>query len=99
MAEFDATADLDGVRCPTLVMHSPHDARVPFHEGRLIASRIRGASFEPFDSPNHTPLPGEPAFEQVNRLIDTFLLGSADLRPLPQRGAPRRPDLRAVTNR
>jgi pimeloyl-ACP methyl ester carboxylesterase/DNA-binding winged helix-turn-helix (wHTH) protein len=99
MAEFDATADLDDVRCPTLVMHSPNDARVPFHEGRLIASRIRGARFEPFDSRNHTPLPGEPAFEQVNRLIDTFLLGSADLRPLPEPAAPRRPALRAVTTR
>lgn len=79
VAEFDATDDLPRVRCPTLVLHSPHDARVPFEEGRLIASSIPGARFEPFDSPNHTPLRGEPAFEQVGRLTEEFLLGSSIL--------------------
>ena len=96
MAECDATADLDAVRCPTLVLHSPHDSRVPFDEGRLIASRIPGARLEPFDSPNHTPLPGEPAFQQVNRLIDEFLLGAVSDRA-PGPGA--QPALRVVPNR
>ena len=96
MAECDATADIEAVLCPTLVMHSPHDSRVPFDEGRLIASRIRGARLEPFDSRNHTPLPGEPAFAQVNRLIDEFLLGRATGHAA---GPSARPALRVVTPR
>jgi pimeloyl-ACP methyl ester carboxylesterase/DNA-binding winged helix-turn-helix (wHTH) protein len=83
IAEFDASADLAQVRCPTLVLHSPHDARVPFAEARLIAASIPGARLEPFDSPNHTPLPDEPAFEQVQRALDEFVRpadGGAQLR-------------------
>lgn len=72
-AEVDVTDDLGSVRCPTLVLHSPRDARVPFEEGRLIASSIHGARLEPFDSPNHLPLPGEPAFEVTLRHISAFV--------------------------
>jgi pimeloyl-ACP methyl ester carboxylesterase len=78
MAEFDATADLPRVQCPTLVLHSPRDSAVPFEEGRLIASMIAGARLVPFDSFNHSPLPGEPAFEQVIGLIDEFLLSHSE---------------------
>lgn len=86
--EYDATADLAQVRCPTLVMHAMHDALVPFEEARLIAAAIAGARLEPLDSVNHTPLPGEPAFEQVNRLIDEFLLGG-EAAPMPARALPK----------
>ena len=97
VADFDATADMREVRCPTLVMHSAHDARVPFEEGRLMASMIADARLEPIDSANHTPLQGDPAFEQINVLIDEFLLvpgagQQADRSP----GAPRRATLRVV---
>ncbi len=78
MAEFDATADLPAVRCPTLVLHSPRDSAVPFEEGRLIASMIPGARLEPFDSLNHSPLPGEPAFDEVIGLIDEFVLSQSN---------------------
>jgi pimeloyl-ACP methyl ester carboxylesterase/DNA-binding winged helix-turn-helix (wHTH) protein len=74
IANFDVTDELAGVQCPTLVLHSPRDSRIPFEEGRLLASMIKGARLEPFDSPNHTPLVGEPAFEQVQNLIEAFLL-------------------------
>ena len=80
-AECDVTEELAAVACPTLVLHSPRDARVPFEEGRLIASSIHGARLEPFDSPNHLPLPGEPAFAQVLRLIDEFLRDRIAARP------------------
>ena len=73
-ADFDASEDLPAVACPTLVLHSPRDARVPFEEGRRIAAAIPGARLEPFDSPNHTPLSGEPAVEPVQQLIEDFLL-------------------------
>ncbi len=97
VADFDATADLCEVRCPTLVMHSAHDARVPFEEGRLIASMIADARLEPIDSANHTPLKGEPAFEQINGLIDEFLFDSGARECIdPRQGAARRATLRAV---
>ena len=73
IAEFDVTEDLPNVRCPTLVLHSPRDSRVPFEEGRLMASMIPGARLEPFDSANHTPLVGEPAFAHVRRLMEEFI--------------------------
>ena len=86
-AEHDVTGDLASLQCPTLVLHSPRDARVPFEEGRLLASAIRRARLEPFDSPNHLPLQGEPAFEFVGRQIDEFVLRSAAVQPLQRRRA------------
>jgi len=94
IAEYDVSNDLPCVHCPTLVLHSPLDQAVPFEEARLIASSIPGARLEPFDSINHTPLPGEPAFDEVYRLIDEFLLPQADVRRLPE---PVRARLSAVT--
>ena len=86
-AEIDVSADLASVQCPTLVLHSPRDARVPFEEGRLVASSIRGARLETFDSPNHLPLHGEPAFEFVIRQIDAFVLHSTAVQRLYRRRA------------
>lgn len=80
--EFDASRDLPLIRCPTLVLHSPRDAAVPFEEGRMIAATVANARFEPFDSPNHTPLAGEPAFEHVLRLIEDFLREGDVARPV-----------------
>ena len=40
-------------RCPALVLHPDRDARVPFDEGRLLASLIPGARFVPLASRNH----------------------------------------------
>ena len=75
IADFDATAHLRNVQCPTLVLHNPNDAMVPFEEGRLVASGIAGARLVAFESQNHVPLCGEPAFALMNRLIDEFVLG------------------------
>ena len=75
IADFNATPHLREVRCPTLVLHNPRDAMVPFEEGRLVASSIAGARLVPFESQNHVPLCGEPAFALMNRLIDEFVLG------------------------
>jgi pimeloyl-ACP methyl ester carboxylesterase/DNA-binding winged helix-turn-helix (wHTH) protein len=75
IADYDASESLDRVRCPTLVMHNPRDAMVPFEEGRLVASTIHGARLVTFESQNHVPLCGEPAFAQMNRLMDEFVRG------------------------
>lgn len=72
MWEYDATADLERVECPTLVLHNPRDGLVPFEEGRLIASMVKGALLEPFESLNHVPLPDEPAFEPMMKRIHEF---------------------------
>ncbi len=66
MREFntiDVTDLLPQVHCPTLVLHSIHDARVPFEEGRLLATSIPDAKFVPIDSPNHLLLAHEPGWQ------------------------------------
>jgi pimeloyl-ACP methyl ester carboxylesterase/DNA-binding winged helix-turn-helix (wHTH) protein len=100
-ADVDATVHLRDVRCPTLVLHNPRDAMVPFEEGRLVASGIAGARLVPFESQNHVPLCDEPAFALVNRLIVEFVLGGGALRaePRTREGAAKVAPLRVVGSR
>jgi pimeloyl-ACP methyl ester carboxylesterase/DNA-binding CsgD family transcriptional regulator len=74
---IDVTALLPQVRCPTLVLHSQHDVRVPFAEGRLIASGIPGAQFVSLDSGNHLLLEHEPAWQRALDAIHAFLPSGA----------------------
>lgn len=76
MREFnriDVTALLGQVRCPTLVLHSRHDVRVPFEEGRLLATEIPGARLVPIDSPNHLLLGSEPGWQRWAAEVASFL--------------------------
>lgn len=76
MREFnriDVTALLPQVRCPTLVLHSRGDLRVPFDEGRLIAGGIPNARFVPIDSANHLLLEQEPGFGAWRAEVEAFL--------------------------
>ncbi len=59
---IDVTELATKLDLPVLVMHSRGDARIPFDEGRLLASLIPGARFVPLDSDNHVLLEGEPAW-------------------------------------
>jgi pimeloyl-ACP methyl ester carboxylesterase/DNA-binding CsgD family transcriptional regulator len=70
---IDVTEEAASLDLPTLVLHCDGDARVPFEEGRLLASAIPGSRFVPLEGDNHIPLPGEPAFERLFEEIDTFL--------------------------
>lgn len=70
---IDVTALLHRVRCPTLVLHSQRDVRVPFDEGRLIASGIPNAQFVSIDSDNHLLLDHEPGWRRAMAAIDAFL--------------------------
>ncbi|MBC5767714.1 alpha/beta fold hydrolase [Ramlibacter albus] len=72
-ARLDASALLPAVRCPTLVLHCRGDVRVPFEEGRFVASGIADASFQPLESANHVPLQGESAFDEAVQRIEEFL--------------------------
>lgn len=71
--EIDVTALAPSVSCPTLVLHSTRDARVPFEEGRLIASLIPGARFVPLESRNHIQLEHEPAWRRWLEEVRAFL--------------------------
>jgi pimeloyl-ACP methyl ester carboxylesterase/DNA-binding CsgD family transcriptional regulator len=61
------------VRCPTLVFHSRFDGRIPFDQGRLLATLIPGARFVALDSRNHWVVETEPAWARFTTEIDGFL--------------------------
>jgi pimeloyl-ACP methyl ester carboxylesterase len=71
---------------PTLVLHATGDLRIPFAEGRLLASLIPGARFVPLESGNHILLEGEPAWRRFLREARTFLgvdPGAGESAPIP----------------
>jgi pimeloyl-ACP methyl ester carboxylesterase/DNA-binding CsgD family transcriptional regulator len=72
-AAIDVEAQAPQVRCPTLVLHGHDDARVPFDEGRLVASLIPGARFVPLQSRNHVMLAHEPAWQSLVDELRAFL--------------------------
>ncbi|NIR45251.1 MAG: alpha/beta fold hydrolase [Gemmatimonadetes bacterium] len=61
------------VTAPTVVMHVRGDARIPFDEGRWLATRIPDARFVPLDGANHILLEHEPAFRQFMTELRRFL--------------------------
>jgi pimeloyl-ACP methyl ester carboxylesterase len=71
--ETDVTSLLSQVKVPTLVMHSRHDARVPFESGRRLAAGIPGARFVPLESRNHLILEDEPAFDRFLDELRSFI--------------------------
>jgi pimeloyl-ACP methyl ester carboxylesterase/DNA-binding CsgD family transcriptional regulator len=73
ITEIDVSALAPRVRCPTLVLHSRHDERVPFEEGRLVASLIPGARFVSLESRNHLLLETEPGYERWFEEVNAFL--------------------------
>jgi pimeloyl-ACP methyl ester carboxylesterase/DNA-binding CsgD family transcriptional regulator len=81
--DIDVTPLLAQVRCPTLVLHSRNDVRVPFEEGRLMATGIPGAQFVSIDSGNHLLLEDEAGWRQWLQAVDAFLPRDA-ARSLPQ---------------
>lgn len=71
------------VRVPTLVLHVEGDARIPFAEGRLLASLIPGARFVPLPGRNHALLEQDPAFELMIREMTAFLAEDGGVTPDP----------------
>ena len=74
---IDVTALAPHVTCPTLVLHSTHDARVPFEEGRLAAGLIPGARFVPLESRNHVLLGDERCWPRWLSEVRGFLSSRA----------------------
>jgi len=93
LAEFPKINILDqlpNVCCPTLVVHSRDDAVVPASEGRLMASRIRGARFVELDSRSHIVGPSEPeAWGHFVREVSDFLGWEEKAAPKKRRAAQR----------
>ena len=75
--QIDVTGLAPKISCPTLVLHPNRDARVPFDEGRLVASLIPGARFVPLESRNHILLETEPAWLSWLKEVRAFLPAKA----------------------
>ncbi len=73
---------------PTLVLHARGDMRIPFEEGRLLASLIPGARLVTLDSHNHILLEHEPAWQKFLSEVHEFLATPGS--PIQNR-APARP--------
>jgi hypothetical protein len=70
---LDVSALAGQVCVPTLVMHSRGDARVPFDEGRKLATMIHGARFVPLESCNHVLVENEAAWPAFMAEVRDFL--------------------------
>jgi len=70
---IDVRDCLAKVQCPTLVVHSRGDMRIPFATGRSLAARIPDARLASVDSNNHLLLGREKATEQFVQMIRDFL--------------------------
>ena len=75
-AHIDVSALAPNVRCPTLVLHSRDDLRVPDSQAREIAALISDSRLVLLDSANHVLLPEEPAWPVLLAELDHFLAGS-----------------------
>jgi pimeloyl-ACP methyl ester carboxylesterase len=71
--DVDVTDYAARVQCPTLVLHSRGDARIPFEEGRKLAGAIPNAEFVPLDSQNHILLDHQSAWEMFFVEMEGFL--------------------------
>jgi len=77
------------VKAPTLVLHARSDARVPFDEGRQLASLIPNAHLVALESNNHLTLAEEPAWEVLIANVRHFLTHGTPLpEPLGRREMP-----------
>lgn len=75
MEQIDVQDLARHVRCPTLVLHSRHETRNPYEEGKFTAALIPKAEFVPLDSINHILLPDEPAWQQLVAEFHRFVPG------------------------
>lgn len=74
---IDVVQEAPRVRCATLVLHARGDRRVPFEEGRLVATLIPGAQLVPLETDNHILLQHEPSYARFLAELRAFLPSSS----------------------
>lgn len=62
------------INIPTLVVHCVGDSIAPLSEGKLISSRISGASLVTLNSNNHMVFENEPGFQRFLYTVRNFML-------------------------
>ncbi|WP_084128791.1 alpha/beta fold hydrolase [Demequina sp. NBRC 110055] len=76
-AHIDVVDEAPRVTCPTLILHSRGDVRVPVSQARELATLIPDSSLVLLESANHLLGEDEPAWKDFLSHLDAFL-GSAD---------------------
>lgn len=76
-ADIEVRHRLASIRCPTLVMHSSGDQRVPVEKGAELASNISGAEFVTLPTDNHLLLGRERSSELFIAHVRQFLAADA----------------------
>lgn len=82
--EINVRALLSRVRVPTMVVHARGDARIPFEQGRLLASEIPNAHFVALEGRNHILTESEPAWSRFCEAFDDFLPSAAAVTAVPE---------------
>ncbi|MFE0631168.1 alpha/beta fold hydrolase [Streptomyces sp. NPDC058864] len=72
-ARIDVSDIAHGVACPTLILHSRDDERVPVSQANELAALIPGSRLVLLDSRNHLLTASEPAWDEFLAHIDAFL--------------------------
>ena len=80
----DVSDRLDGVLCPTLVMHPDHSPVIPRHFGEEIARRIPDSRLVMIPGGAYNPW-GERSFEPTLVAIGEFIGESIPLMPVPRK--------------
>lgn len=75
-AQIDVVDEAPQVTCPTLILHSRGDVRVPVSQARELATLIPDSSLVLLESDNHLLGEDEPAWAEFLAHLDAFL-GSA----------------------
>lgn len=75
-ARIDVSDIAHEVRCPTLILHSRDDVRVPRSQAMELAGMISDSELVLLDSGNHLLSATEPAWGEFLSQIDMFLDGS-----------------------
>ena len=73
LAQIDVLDRLPEITAPTLVLHAVGDRRVPYEQGRQIASLVSDAKLVDLDSKNHLLIASEPAWKTCQAAVREFL--------------------------
>jgi pimeloyl-ACP methyl ester carboxylesterase/DNA-binding winged helix-turn-helix (wHTH) protein len=72
-ASIDVRDEVRDITCPTLIVHSRDDLRVPYGCAHQLAALIPGARLVALDSANHLLTAGEPAWQIFCGEVEQFL--------------------------